>query len=101
MNKNGIRAVAKFVKDSGYIDHNIEKSLGKTPNFKFVPYTEEGQVVQSVCISSSDFQMSEAEKDFSLHGYSSKPEEIEDFQYVKPIRLTTVDEIINFIKKGN
>ena len=98
MNNFGVRAIAKTIKELGLDDHRTFK-IGNVPNLNSPAYYEEGQMVERIKIDSSSFNMSEAEKQLATKSFSSEPEVIEDFKYVKPIRLLTPEDIINFCRK--
>lgn len=99
MNNFGVRAIAKTIKELGLDDHRTFKN-GNIPNLSVPDYYEEGQIVERMKVDSSSFGISETEKQFATKSFSSEPEVIEDFQYVKPIRLLTSEDIVNFCRKG-
>ena len=98
MNNFGVRAIAKTIKELGLEDHRT-LNIGNTPNLSVPNYYEEGQKVERMKVDSSSFNMSEAEKQLATKSFSSEPEVIEDFQYVKPIKLLTPEDVVNFCRK--
>lgn len=99
MNNFGVRAIAKTIKELGLDDHRTFK-FGNVPDLNSPDYYEEGQVVERIKIDSSNFGTTKEEKEFLTKEFNSEPEVIEDFKYVKPIRLLTPEDIINFCRKG-
>lgn len=91
-----MRISEKTCKELGLVDYSKD-NIGHAPVYNVPNYTTEGEVIRPILTQSSG--MSEGEKEFLTKSFSSEPEEIEDFQYVKPIKLTTVDEILSFLGK--
>ena len=98
MNNFGVRAIAKTIKELGLDDHRTFK-FGNVPNLNSSAYYEEGQMVERIKIDSSNFGATKEEREFLTKGFNSEPEVIDDFKYVKPIRLLTPEDIINFCRK--
>ena len=91
-----MRIAEKTCKELGLVDYSKD-NIGYAPTYNVPDYTTEGEVIRPTLTKTSE--ISEAEKEFLTKSFSSEPEEIEDFQYVKPIKLTTVDEILSFLGK--
>jgi hypothetical protein len=94
MNEFGVRAIAKTEKELGLRDR-VKVHIGHEPILNVPDYTKEGQNIEKIKF---DIKSNKEEKEMLLKPFSSEPEKIEDFQYVKPIRLTTAEDLINFIK---
>lgn len=91
-----MRIAEKTCKELGLVDYSKD-NIGHSPAYNVPDYTTEGEVIRPILTQSSG--ISEGEKEFLTKSFNSEPEKIEDFQYVKPIKLTTVDEILSFLGK--